>query len=273
MHVFYSPVKNVLIYIGSEATPDFWDTEWARNYQVLNLKPSKKTYVTSITKKYLSSGSSILEGGCGTGVHVKSLAEYGFKATGIDFADKTVQWLNDNAPYLDIQYGDVRLLPFKSNTFDGYWSLGVIEHFWGGYQDILCEAYRVLKPGGHLFLTFPVISGHRQLKISNNEYRIMHDIDVQPADFYQFALSIESVLLSLKNNNFSVIRIDGLAALKGVKDETNNSLLQKILVDIYLCDSIYKKIIAKLLSYLLPNKYFGHSALIVATKNVEKTIK
>ena len=268
MSVLYSPEKNSLVYIKSEATPNFWDAEWLNNSKAIRRGYQKKTYVTKITEKYLGSGSSILEGGCGSGVHVRSLHESGFAVTGIDFASKTVQWLNDNAPDLNIQYGDVRSLPFEPDVIDGYWSLGVIEHFWCGYQDILSEAYRVLKPGGYLFLTFPMISGYRQSKINNNKYGIMPNTDKQPTDFYQFALSVESVSKSLQSNGFSVARVDGLSALKGFKEEVNNPLLKKLLTNICSSESLYKKVIAKILSLILPVKYFGHSALIIATKNI-----
>lgn len=42
---------------------------------------------------------------------------------------------------------DVRKLQFADGFFDGYWSLGVIEYFWEGYNEIVNEVKRVIKPG------------------------------------------------------------------------------------------------------------------------------
>ena len=47
-------------------------------------------------------------------------------------------------PQLDVSYGDVRALEFEDDSFDGYWSLGVIEHFPDGYEDIGQEMTRVI---------------------------------------------------------------------------------------------------------------------------------
>ena len=103
-----------------------------------------------ITARYLPPGSRVLEGGCGRANKVKALADAGFAAVGVDYAAESVELARQVYPGLDIQVGDVRMLPFPDGAFDGYWSIGVIEHFWAGYDDILREARRVLKPGGVL---------------------------------------------------------------------------------------------------------------------------
>ena len=51
--------------------------------------------------------------------------------------------------------GDVHGLPYADNSFGGYLSFGVLEHFEAGMAQPLAEAYRVLKPGGILVLTIP----------------------------------------------------------------------------------------------------------------------
>ena len=60
---------------------------------------------------------------------VYSLKKQGFEAIGLDFAPQTINYLQEVAPELDIRLGDARSLPFENESFDGYWSLGVIEHF------------------------------------------------------------------------------------------------------------------------------------------------
>ena len=94
----------------------------------------------------------MLQGGCGLGDKVHSLDKVGFEAYGIDFAPNVVSMINENWPHLDVRQGDVRKLPFEDDFFDGYWSFGVIEHFFIGFDEILEEMARVIKPGGYLFL-------------------------------------------------------------------------------------------------------------------------
>ena len=75
-------------------------------------------------------------------------------------------------PDLNIDFGDVRSLPYKKSSFDGIWSLGVIEHNWDGYDQILREAHRVLRSGGYFFLAFPSFSPLRKLKVIFNITRV-----------------------------------------------------------------------------------------------------
>jgi ubiquinone/menaquinone biosynthesis C-methylase UbiE len=53
--------------------------------------------------------------------------------------------------------GDVRCLPFKDNIFNGYISIGVIEHLKkeADIEKVFIEAYRVLKPGGVAYFVVP----------------------------------------------------------------------------------------------------------------------
>ena len=136
MQRFHDVENNRLIYIDKEATKEFWEDHWLTEdfYQAVTLTPN--SWVARTTKKYLRIGSTVLEGGCGRANFVYSLQNNGFKAVGLDFAPKTVELIKSAVPELNIKLGDVRLLPFEDGSFDGYWSMGVIEHFWNGYDNI-----------------------------------------------------------------------------------------------------------------------------------------
>ena len=73
--------------------------------------------------------------------------------------------MNKIDPNLNIKFSDVKHLFLEDNSVAGYWSLGVIEHFWDGYSEISNEMLRVIKPEGFLFITHPYISSLRRLKI------------------------------------------------------------------------------------------------------------
>lgn len=210
-----------LICFNQEATPDFWDNMWETNgltrEGILNVKD---TYVTRITKKYLlPEDGVILEGGCGHSRHVAALVNRGYRCIGVDSASKTVQTINQITPELDVRLDDVRHLKFEDAYFAGYWSLGVIEHFWDGYDTIGQEMARVLKPGGYLFLTFPYMSLVRKLKAKTGLYQHWEETTRAPASFYQFVLDRESVAHKFENWGLELVHSKPLFGLKGAKDE------------------------------------------------------
>src|SRR6185437_2404512 len=151
--VVYWPTASRLVYLDANATPEFWDARWRAEGRPppVNLNDP----VVTVTSHYLTRGSRVLEGGCGRANKVKAMSDAGFGAVGIDFAQESVSQAKVDYPGLDIRLGDVRSLDFPDGSFDGYWSIGVIEHFWMGYGDILGEAARILRPNGFLFLTAP----------------------------------------------------------------------------------------------------------------------
>jgi SAM-dependent methyltransferase len=206
--ISYSPRLDRLVYLDEKATPEFWDARWDAEGRAKRSRQDDE--FARLTTRYLPSGSRVLEGGCGRGSKVKALADAGFRAVGVDFAAESVRQARAIYAGLDIREGDVRSLPFAGSEFDGYWSIGVIEHFWKGYDDILAEAGRVLRPGGVLFLTAPWLSPYRRYRVRKGGYA-WSDFESEPPAFYQFALTREEVATSLGRHGFAVSRWIGLA--------------------------------------------------------------
>ncbi len=213
--------QNRLIYIQRQATPDFWDRHWqADNNGPEANSRANRSYVVRITAKYLRPQDGIiLEGGCGTAAHVAALVNSGYRCIGVDYAQQTVRAVNEASPDLDIRWGDVRSLAFEDGHFAGYWSMGVIEHFWEGYRPIAMEMARVLKPGGYLFLTFPHMSWLRGLKAKLGLYPDWQKGQQPPANFYQFALDSSLVTEDFTRWGFELVITKPLSGLKGLKDE------------------------------------------------------
>jgi SAM-dependent methyltransferase len=220
---YYDLSKKRLIYIGSEATQKYWDAHWqpARLTRE-KILANKRTYIVPITQKHLKSADGpILEGGCGWGQHVAALVHHNYTCIGVDYAPQTVKNLNQLVPELDIRLGDVHQLPFDDGFFAGYWSLGVIEHFWHGYDRIAQEMKRVLQPGGILFLTFPYLSPLRRFKIKRNLFDTWSGGEDQPTNFYQFAYDHRQVVKQYETLGFSLVEMVPLDGLKGLKDEVD----------------------------------------------------
>lgn len=217
--VVYSSRTQRLIYLHEKATPAFWDERWRSEGKPPTVRP--KDDVVTVTRRYLSAGSRVLEGGCGRANKVKAMADAGFRAIGIDFAEETVRQAALDYPDLDVRKGDVRSLDFPAGSFDGYWSIGVIEHFWEGYDQILVEAARVLRPGGLLFLSAPWFSPYRVHKAKNHDYPSADFAD-EPDSFYQFALSRDEVSSSLGHHGFDVLRWHGRASEICLKEDVQS---------------------------------------------------
>jgi len=220
-----------LVYIQQAATPNFWDSFWHTERirdKIIDL--SKYSFIPNITKKFLMpEDGPILEGGCGNAYNVYALYKEGFNCIGVDFAEKTIRLVNESFPELDVRVGDVRKLNFPDNYFAGYWSLGVIEHFWDGYEEIAAEMRRVIKPNGYLFVGFPYMSPVRRLKAKLNMYEIY---DKQKTDnFYQFALNIKNVRKYFEKLGFSLIGMKRSDGIKGAIEEF--SFLKKPLLMLF----------------------------------------
>ena len=228
---YFDERNNRLIYIERQATPDFWDDCWQADISIREeIIGVKNTYVTRITKKYLKpTDGIILEGGCGRAQHIAALTNNGYQCIGLDSAQQTVRALQNAIPELDVRLGDVRHLDFEDAYFAGYWSLGVIEHFWDGYEHIELEMARVIRPGGYLFLAFPYMSPLRKLKARFGLYP-KWEMEQSLSTFYQFALDHKSVIQDFAKYGFELVQARPLDGLKGTKDEVAvlKDLLQKL---------------------------------------------
>ena len=93
--------------------------------------------------------SKILEIGCGTGNHLKSLVkEAGCKGWGIDPSPEMIRHAQADTN-THFSEGKAEALPFQGRLFDLVFSVNVV-HFVTDTSAYLREAYRVLKPNGLL---------------------------------------------------------------------------------------------------------------------------
>lgn len=261
---YYDRTLGQLVYIEERATPDFWDRQWEdEKLKKSILAGGQEHFVYQHTRKYLSPGTKILEGGCGKGQYVYSLNSRGFDAYGVDFADRTVKKVNTLLPELKITFGDVRQLAFPDDTFDGYWSLGVIEHFPEGYTAITKEMYRVLKPGGYLFLTFPYMSPLRKLKAFFGAYPLFDEQSFDRDHFYQFALSADRTVQHFQSTGFELIAKKPYEGFKGLKDESG--ILKPFFQSIYNNKSLPSQALCYILSFLFA-PVSGHAVLLILRK-------
>lgn len=268
MTTYYQPKTNQLMLFHQPADADFWDKHWKNNDLLKKIKVGKDNIlIKKFTNKYLKNKGKVLEGGCGIGQLVYALKNLGYDAYGVDYAAKTIEACKKVCPDLNLFKQDVKNLQFENNFFDGYWSLGVIEHFYDGYEEIIREANRVLKSGGYLFLTFPYLSPLRKLKIKLGLYSTWKSGD-DLKNFYQFFLDWKEVREKVEKTGFILIDEQTLDAVKGIKDEILilKPGLQKIYNSNLFVNRVIKMSISKIFSPVA-----AHGILLIFKKN-EKNI-
>jgi SAM-dependent methyltransferase len=220
---YFDKKNNRLVYIGSASNDKFWDNIW--NVEDLGKlikevkDPALYNEIIKTTKKYLPIGSRVLEGGCGLGDIVYALGLHGYDAYGVDYAKETVRKIKKYAPELKVTYGDVRSLHFDNDFFNGYWSLGVIEHYYYGYDDIINEMYRVLTLGGILFMTVPTMSWIRKFKAMTGKYPEYLESEAFIKTFYQFALDSKGVVKNFRDRGFELLGIKNIDGFYGMSNE------------------------------------------------------
>jgi SAM-dependent methyltransferase len=260
---YFDKRNNRVICVENAATPAFWDAHWDSDRLRSEIVGSQASWIVRKTKAFLPLQSRVLEGGCGLGNQVLALMRGGYQAVGVDFAVNTVEYLQRERPEIDIRLGDVRDLPFPAGEFDGYWSLGVIEHFWGGYDKIAEEMARVLRKGGYLFLTFPTMSFIRKEKAKRGKYRPWDGADVEPDGFYQYILDPTDVVKRFQSLGFQLAGKSVYDGLKGCKDEV--SFMAHPLQLLYDSPLLFAKALRRALEMVLLGG-FGHMQLLVLRK-------
>lgn len=256
-----------LVFINKVADIQFWDKRWNDDgdwTDSIKNAVSKNSPLIRLIRKYLPIDSAIIEGGCGRAEILYLLHSLGYKITGIDYAPETVEKLNKNFPELRVHLGDVfNLKDFRDSSFDGYYSGGVIEHFWDGYDQIGKEMQRVLRPGGYLFISFPYMSRARRKLVKNLDKIKLTEC---PEGFYQYALPRDEVVEHFSKLGFSLESTLLRNGLRGALDLYPNS---RILQYIYLKKSQSKlfRIIRHLISAMAAYIGYGHTCLLVFKKS------
>ena len=155
----------------------------------------------------LSSGSRVLDMGCGIGGSSTYLAQrYGVEVTGITLSPVQAKRAGERAKNLGLeqqvnfQVANALETPFDDNSFDLIWSLESGEHM-ADKKQFLEECYRILKPGGTLlFATWCCKDGvlsAREEKILSEIYRMYH---------LPYVLSIEAYDQLMESTGFEQVK-------------------------------------------------------------------
>lgn len=205
-------------------TPDYWEENWKAIQFEESVRFCQIDPLRPLFEKYSRAGSLMLEGGCGMGNYLTYYSLRGWRVIGLDFAQKTLKNLRRRQNHLDLCAGDVSHLPFADETFDLYYSGGVVEHFEGGAEKSLREARRVLKKDGVLLISVPYYSPLRRIlsPLKKKEWRkitkpeLDNGNSVADKKFFQYAYQPKEFEKMLAEANLKVVEKQGFAVIWGL---------------------------------------------------------
>ncbi|MFH0869100.1 MAG: class I SAM-dependent methyltransferase [archaeon] len=135
-----------------ESITSAWDRKYKENIEHQTFDETTKKQLDDFIS-LLPKGAKVLDVGCGNGRKTDYISKKGFDATGIDSSGVAIKFAGKTFPNAAFKQGFVENLPFKKNSFDAVVSIAVLHCLSAAsrkrYAD---EIYRVLKPGGILYM-------------------------------------------------------------------------------------------------------------------------
>jgi SAM-dependent methyltransferase len=195
---------------------EYWKARLTANYYMTAENTSLALdELGQILLKYLSPHGLHLEAGCGAGYWVAVLRHQGFRIEGIEYARELVALVRAASPHLPVKQGNALAIDCPDDSYDGYLSIGVVEHRVEGPEPFLLEAFRVLKPGGRILIAVPYFGPVRKLKSKFFLYERQ-----QPAlPFFQYGFSKQELVCLLREAGFYVEYVQPLYTHRLLQEE------------------------------------------------------
>lgn len=262
----YRVVRNGrLEYYRKEADSSFWDAHW--DSQDLShfynwAEQGRLGFHEKTFPRWLPPEGRVLEAGCGLGQFVLALRKRGWDAEGVEWGEKTVEYVNRRYPDLPIRRGDVTKLDVPDDRYMGYISLGVVEHRREGPTPFLKEAYRILAPGGVALIAVPYFNVIRQVKARLGFFSREHG----EYEFYQYAFTKNEFSKLVASEGFAIVRVYRYNVIKCLEDELGELPLVGAFVRRCLALRLTRYLFRKCLRQ---SALFGHMQMVVARKPAE----
>jgi ubiquinone/menaquinone biosynthesis C-methylase UbiE len=98
----------------------------------------------------------VLDIGCGAGHGSNLLSKKYKKVYGVDISEEAIEYAKQNwkTDAVEFSVGSALAIPFPDDTFDTVAAFEVFEHL-SDWEQFLREIRRVLKPGGHAYISTP----------------------------------------------------------------------------------------------------------------------
>jgi 2-polyprenyl-3-methyl-5-hydroxy-6-metoxy-1,4-benzoquinol methylase len=162
---------------------------------LLYLFPQRReTFNLAVMELKAQPGKRLLDIGCGRGDKLELLQSLGWQAEGIELDPKAVR--QARARGLQVRQGTLADQQYPNGSFHAITMTHVIEHI-SEPRSLLRECYRILKPGGRLFMVTPNL-GSRLHRIFCQDWRGLEP----PRHFWLFSSSCLRTLV--QDTGFSI---------------------------------------------------------------------
>ena len=140
--------------------------EWLRDWSLVQVDRTQDYYVARIAQLGMQ-GERVLDAGCGMGNWSMGLARHYQRVDAIEIDRERLDVLKAVSPYFKgrivHEVASVHQLPYEDDVFDAVFCNGVL--FLTDYRKTLDEFWRVLKPGGQLYVTYCGIEWWKHLLV------------------------------------------------------------------------------------------------------------
>ncbi len=180
-----------------------------RKASYCNVTPSRADIfskrIKNFTKTYFSGGpGKVLDVGASSGEFLEKANDQGWTSFGIEPSSEGIKILEEKG--IDAKQSQAEEIPYADSSFDWVHSNHVFEHL-GNPLAAARESYRVLKPGGWIFIEVP----NQFDNIQFFRYRMIRKIPVRERNIrsihHLFFFSKKTLRLLLKRAGFKEIEI------------------------------------------------------------------
>jgi 2-polyprenyl-3-methyl-5-hydroxy-6-metoxy-1,4-benzoquinol methylase len=143
----------------AKAYPEWYHSPWIlqqNSFKASNVVYRDNSRRAQFIQHNYGSRGCILDVGCGVGTFIEMMQKQGWKVFGTEYSREAMS-IASSLSKADVRLGDLSACLFGCDTFDVITMWHVIEHTNNPLVQ-LKEAYRILKPGGHLVIATPNIS-------------------------------------------------------------------------------------------------------------------
>jgi ubiquinone/menaquinone biosynthesis C-methylase UbiE len=152
--------------------------------------------------------------GCGPGQTTKYLKDLGIEISGLDLSEKILEQARTIHPEINFKKGNILGLGFENDSIAGVVAFYAIVHFTKEQVGIaICEAFRVLQPGGIFLFTYHI--GEETIHL--DEF-LGKKVDI---DFMFF--TTDFIFSCLKDSGFEKIEIIEREPYSGVEYESRRA--------------------------------------------------